>query len=364
MSDTAATRPRRRGRWFIFLLIAGVLGLVGWWALSARPWEPARLAVSVERVAAGQATRALAVNGRVTPRRQVDISSTVTGRVTMVQAVEGDTVAAGETLATLDSAQQQAAVAQANAALDAARAQLSQAQVNFERAEALGENISRRDLDAQRLALQTAQDEVNRLTAAREQAETLLAQYDIEAPFDGMVLIRTVDPGQVVSPSSILFNFVDVAQLQAEASVDEVYSAEIRRGLAARLQPSGYNTILEGVVEFVAPKVDTTTGGRLVRVAIDDPGDLHLPIGLTVNVNIVVEVVDSAVTVPRAAIVNEDGRSFVYVVEADAAVRREIDYVDWPAARLIVTQGLAPDDVVITTPAEVSEGAPVRPESP
>ena len=66
----------------------------------------------------------------------------------------------------------------------------------------------------------------------------------------------------------------------------------------------------------------------------------------------------------RAAIVNEDGRSFVYVVEADAAVRREIDYVDWPAARLIVTQGLAPDDVVITTPAEVSEGAPVRPESP
>src|SRR5690606_12964014 len=114
-------------------------------------------------------------------------------------------------------------------------------------------------------------------------------------PFDGTVLIQAVDQGQVVSPSTVLFTFADLEQLEAEASVDEIYSADLRRGLAALLRPSGHNTTLEGTLAFVAPRVDTATGGRLVRIAIEDAAGLRLPTGLTVNINIVVEEVLEAI---------------------------------------------------------------------
>ena len=353
-TDTPSIRPRRRG--FIWLVLGLVVAAAVLWALIGRPWEARPVEVPVETVMPGPATRVLAVNGHITPKHQVDISSTVSGRILAVAASEGDAFNPEEVLATLDSEQQRAAVAQASAALDGARATLNQAQVNYDRALALGENISRRDLDTQKLALQTAHDDVKRLTAARDQAQSLLGQYEVRAPFGGTVLIRAVDPGQVVAPSTVLFTFADLVRLEAEASVDEIYSADVRRGLAARLQPSGHNAVLDGTVDFVAPKVDTTTGGRLVRVAINDLAGLQLPIGLTVNINIVVEEVAEAVTVPRVAIVTEGNASFVYIVEGGAAVRRTVEYVDWPAERLIVTSGLAAGDVVIIDPGEVSEG--------
>lgn len=362
MSADHAARPRRRRPTATILVAIVVLAGAGWWLSTNRPWEPRPFAVPVETATAGAASRVLAVNGRISPQSQVAISSTVSGRVLAVHASEGDMVKQRRPLVSINSTQQRAAVDQAKATLEAARAQLSQAKVDYERAEALGDNISRRDLDAKKLALQTAQDEVNRLLAATAQAESLLSQYQISAPFDGMVLVRAVDPGQVVSPSSVLLEFVGVTHLQAEASVDELYSADIRRGLAAQLKPSGHNVILHGTVEFVAPNVETSTGGRLVRVAIGDSKDVTLPIGLTVNVNIIVEQRDSAITVPRSAIVTEDLVSFVYVIDGDRAVRRPVEYVDWPASRLIVTSGLTDGDSVIADPAGVSEGALVSPQ--
>jgi RND family efflux transporter MFP subunit len=339
--------------------VAGVLLVLGAgvWAGVVRPWEPKPIKVAVETVVPGPASRILAVNGRIEAQTQVDVKPTVGGQLKSVDVAEGDRVKAGDLLATLDDAQQQSAVAQTNSALDAAQAQLQQAKINFERARSLGDSISRSDLDKVQLALQTAQNEVDRLGAAQTQALSLLAEYSIKAPFDGTVLTRGVDPGQVVSNTTVLFAFADLEHLRAQASIDEVYSAEIRRGLAARLQPSGYNRTFDGEVSFVSPTVDASTGGRLIRVSIDDTAGLALPIGLTVNLNIVVDELADVITVPRAAILEPDTAPAVLVLEAGKAVRRPIEFVDWPSARLIVSSGLAAGDQVIADPKGVADGA-------
>ena len=145
--------------------------------------------------------------------------------------------------------------------------------------------------------------------------------------------------------------------LRAEASVDEIYSAEIQRGLKAKLQPSGYNRVLTGEVSFVSPTVDSSTGGRLVRVAIDDIDGLALPTGLTVNINIAIKEETSAITVPRTAIVSSDGDPGVFVIEAGKAVLKPIEYVDWPSSRLIVTSGLSAGEVLIIDAKGVNGGA-------
>ena len=357
----ARSIQRRRRFPFWLVLLVAVMVVAGIGLAIVRPWQVKPTPVVTEVVKAGSVQRILAINGRIAPRMQVNIGPTVGGRLTSVTAREGDSVKAGDLLATLDDSQQRAAVAQADAALDGARATLQQAKIEVERAEGLGDAISRKDLDAAQLAAQTAQNDVDRLSAAQAQAISLLAQYTIKAPFDGTVLVRGADPGQVVSSATVLFTFADTAHLTVEASIDELYSAEIRRGLPARLQPSGYNRALEGEVSSVSPTVDTSTGGRLVRVMINDKQGLTLPIGLTVNLNIVVAEDGSAITVPRSAILDAATAPAVFVVENGKAVRRPIEFIDWPSARLIVGSGLKAGDVIVTDPKNLVDGASVAP---
>jgi len=353
----ADARPRRRSPtlWSLLALVAGVAIWFGF----TRPWETKQVAVEVETVHARPTQRVLAVNGRIAPVMKVDVSSTIGGRLRSVLVREGDVLKTGDLVAVLDDEQQKAAVAQADAAVDSARATLQQAKVEFERAQTLGDTISRRNLETAQLAVQTAQNDVERLSAARDQAVSLLAQYSIRAPFDGTVLVRAGDPGQVVSTSSVLISMADFNQLRAEAVVDELYSSELRRGLKARLQPTGYNRTLEGEISFVSPNVETTTGGRLVRVAIADMQGLALPIGLSVNLNILVSQEPAAITVPRSAIVDLMTAPAVFVIARGRAIRRPIDFVDWPSSRLIVRSGLTDGDAVIIDPKTLVDGLAV-----
>lgn len=352
---------RRPRFWIGTALFVVIVVSAGAWLGIGRPWQPKPLQVGTERLEAGPAQRVLAINGRIVPQIQVNIGPTVGGRLAEVEVQEGDLVKAGEVMARLDDKEQRAVVDQASAVLDGARATLQQAKIELERAKGLGDAISRKDLDAAQLASQKAQNDVGRLSAAQAQALSLLAQYTIRAPFAGTVLVRGADPGQVVSSSTVLFSLADTAHLLVEASVDEVYAGEIRRGLEARLQPSGYNRTFEGEVSSVSPTVDSSTGGRLVRVSIPETEDLRLPIGLTVNLNIVVAADPSAVTVQRSAIVDATTTPAVFVIERGKAVRRFIEFIDWPSTRLIVRSGLKSGDLVITDPKGVSDGMSVSP---
>lgn len=357
LTDTPSRSGRRRRASGIWLLIALIIaiGAGGWLALN-RPWQAKPLAVPTEVATAAPVERVLAVNGRVVPDRQVEISSTVSGRVKSVEASEGGKVLAGTTMLSMDDTQQQAVVAQVQSSLDAARGRLSQASVDLERAKGLGDSISQKALNDAELALQTAAKEVDRLVSAQDQALSLLAEYTVKAPFDGTVLAQAADPGQVVSSSTVLFSFADLDKLNAEASVDELYSAELGRGVPVKARPSGYGEILDGEVIYVSPSVDASTGGRLVRVSLPDAAKLHLPVALTITLNIIVDKRDRAITVPRSAIV-QGGAPAVYVIENGHAARKAIQYLDWPSDRLIVTDGLSGGEVVITDIAKVTEGS-------
>ena len=114
MSDIAslgAKRRRRRTIWYLVLLAAVVAGAA--WLFLNRPWEPKPTIVGVEVVTEGPASRVLAINGRVKPTEQVEISSTVSGRILSVAVAEGESVTEGTPLLVIDDTQQRATVAQA-----------------------------------------------------------------------------------------------------------------------------------------------------------------------------------------------------------------------------------------------------------
>nr|WP_248309016.1 efflux RND transporter periplasmic adaptor subunit [Devosia sp. MC532] len=338
------------------MLIFGLVALVGLGAYGAiaRPWEPKRVQVALETIAPQDISQVLAVNGRIAAKNSVTVRAAVSAKALTVAADTGDTVEKGQVLVELDKALADAQWQQARAALNAQKVKESQSKATAERAQALGENASRSTREDAELSLSAAIAETARLQAALEQADAQLKQYTITAPISGVVLSRGVDLGQLVDTQGELFSIADLSDLVVETDVDELYSSRVAEGLKVLLKPVGASVAQHGTVTFAAPTVDASTGGRAIKIGFDEAVDL--PVGLTVNANVIVEEVSGALSVPRRAIITEGAQSHVMLANAGVAEARPIEFNDWPAERVIVTSGLNQDDVVILDPAKVEAG--------
>jgi RND family efflux transporter MFP subunit len=348
------SRWRRWGLWIGLTVAAGV----GGWLFYAQPWQAGTPLVSVELVTPGPVTRVLAVNGRIAALRSVAVRSTVAGTLVASLAEEGDKVSRGAIIARLDDTSQLAAVRQVEAALDQQLVAQVQAQAALTRAEALAGNVSRVTLEDARSAVTRAEQEVGRLRALVDQAQFQLTKFSILAPIAGTILTRGVEPGQVVDLTTTLFTLGDLSELVVETNVDESYATQIRTGMPAVLQLTGDTQKLDGRVTFVAPVVDADTGGLAVKIAFVEP--LAAPVGLTVTANIIVDQRDAAISAPRAALVTAGTDRAVFVLDGEKAKRVPVEVIEWPADRLIVTEGLQAGDRLIADAAKLVDGQAVR----
>ena len=356
-ASISAATPELRHSWWKWAF-GGLLPLALAALIHVQPWAIPTVAVMVETVAPGPVTRVLAVNGRIAGVRSVDVQPLVSGTLVEVLVAEGDRVTPGQPLMHLDSAAQQAFVLQAMAGLDAALVAQEDARATLARTRALGNTEARVVLESAIRAEQTAAQEVARMTALLEQAEIQLGKFTIRAPIAGTVLVQHADPGQSVDPATALLTIADLGQLVVETDVDESYATQLRTGQSAVLQLTGEDVVHAGHVSFVSQRVDTDTGGLAVKLTPDEA--LSAPIGLTVTANITVDDRADAITVPRAAIVKDTTGDALMLVKDGKAMRRAVKVIDWPAARLIVTEGLIAGDVVISDATGLADGQAVK----
>lgn len=338
-------------RWVI---VAGLVAAAAAYAIYAKPWQAKMQEVATATLVAGPATQVLALNGRVAARRSVNVRAAVSARAIELHADEGESVKQGDVLVTLDSALVDAQVEEATAALEAQQTREQQAVLTVERARALGANSPRSALEDAELALASAKKETARLEAVRSQIREQASQYQILAPMSGVVLTRNVDQGQLVDTQTELFVIADMDELVVETDIDELYSAHVREGLKALLRPVGTSVPKSGTIIFASPKVDPSTGGRMIKIAFDEKA--ALPVGLTVNTNVIVKELDGVLTVPRSAIVTERAQSHVLLIIDGVATQRPITFDDWPSERVVVSEGLQAGEIVILNPAAVKPG--------
>jgi RND family efflux transporter MFP subunit len=327
--------------------------------VSSRFWTGGSIPVVVEIAQNAPVTRVLAVNGRIAAVHSVGVSAVVSGTLVGLPVAEGHQVDANQILAQVDATEQNAIVRQAMAALDAAIVAQQKATEDYDRSVSLGSNISRTVLDANAFAKQSAIQDVVRQTAFMDQAQIALDKYTVRAPVAGTVLELDAEMGQTISPSTRLLTLADLSELVVEADVDEAYATQIAVGQKALLQLSGQTATHEGHVSFVSNRVDETTGGLGIKVRFNT--SVAAPVGLTVATNIIVDERDAALTVPRTALVNGNE---VFVVVDSVAQLRPVTAMDWPAARLITTEGLAEGDIVIVDPTGITNGVDVVVETP
>ena len=299
---------------------------------------------------------------RVRPDTLVDVRSPNPGQVIELLHDDGDLVAAGAPLAVIRSRVEQAQTEASAARVAAASAELNRARLAFNRTSTLAARgfASAAALSEARAVLQSAQAGLLAASAERRAASAQTGEFTIRAPMAGRVLVRPIDNGQVISPETTLFQLGSLDGVELQADVDEAYADALAPGMAARAALSGSGTVFQARVSEVSPRIDPTTGGRLIKMV--PTGPIRFPPGRSVDVTVIVARREAGIVVPRQAVLAATTAPRVYVVGAQGiVVSRTIRIADWPSLGAIIDQGLAAGDRVVLTPTETRPGARVRP---
>lgn len=319
--------------------------------------------IGVVRLTIGPAEQVLAVVGRVRSANVVHVQPENAGAIVALLHDEGDEVLKGTLLAQIRSDQQIAAVAVSEAQIKNFEAQLVLARTKQRRIQSLASKgwVTRAMLDETNAAAAVAAASLEAARANAGQASAKAREFNVYAPMTGTILVRPVDPGQVVSVNSVLFEIGSAGPVEIEAEIDEVYADRVPVDAKITLSPSGSGKRFSGRISEIAPRIDPATGGRLMRFVADN-GDDSLRSGRSVDVTITVEKRDRALSIPRSAVIKNLGQNKVFVVESGRTVLRSVTLVDWPGANVIVTGGVKSGALVVLDPLAVKAGDAVKPQ--
>lgn len=345
-------------RWALFFLLLAVLA-GGAWGLRQLMQRPP--VVDVATVTAGPVERVLALTGRIRAQQQYQLTPLVSGRLTELRRAEGDRVAQGEVLARIDDNTSRAALAGAAAERQKSDGELKQARRDLERAERLLAEglISQAEVESAQLVVSQKVQDLAARGQRLEELESKLDDFVLRSPIAGRVLERPLDPGQTVDPQDVIYVLATDAEPEIEAEVDERYLTELALGMPAQGAAIGGAKMWPLEISYLGYSIDRLSGSAILRLRFTE-GGVQLPIGLTLDVNLVVERREQAITVPRAAIAGLGGETWTLEVVDGQTVRRPVKVIDWPAERLIVLEGLTAGAEVVLEPAKVGAGVPVR----
>lgn len=286
----------------LLMVVVALSAAAAFWWLHQRPRD---LAVVAARV--GPAAKLVYATGVVEPKHPVSVSSRLTAPVQQVLVDEGDRVRRGQALILLDDRDQRGLLAQADA-------QLREAVLAERRVATLFDQGW-----STRAARDNAVATADAARAGRQTAAARVGQSVVRAGIDGMVLKRDVEPGDTVSPGKELLRLGDPRQIQVSATVDERDLPTIRVGQDALLSSDAWpGRVLHGRVRQITPGGEPDQRAFRVRLTIRDPQPI--PIGMTFEVNIVVQRTDRALLVPIDAIAGDR----LWIVEDGRAVHRAV----------------------------------------
>lgn len=320
LNGKAGGRSRRRG-WIYALCALAVAGGIGAYLWSS----PSSAKVTYTTVPAeiGNLTVEVSATGTLQPLTQVDISSELSGVVRSVAVQENQQVRKGDVLAELDTSRLVAQIERAEASVKAAEAKVTDARTTLKESEqtlARTQQLSKRGMVADQ-ALESAQAARDRADSAVASADANLAiavaelklqQADLEkstiyAPIDGIVLTRSVDPGQTVASSlqaPVLFVIAaDLKQMELKAAIDEADIGAVAPGQRARFTVDAFpERRFDAEIRDIAYASVTTEGVVTYDARFDvDNRELLLRPGMTATVAVVTREARDIITVPSAA---------------------------------------------------------------
>ncbi len=358
-------------------LITVVIVIVALVLLSGR--RTVEVAVSTARDAGSAQTAVLNASGYVTPQRRATVSAKTTGKIKDVLIDEAMHVAAGQVLARLDdvdavtalrAAEAQRAVA--SASREDLEVKLANARRALERNRGLrkGDFVSEVALDDAETAVASleaqialAKEQINAAERSVDIARQNVENCTIRAPFDGIIVSKDAQPGEMVSPISAgggytrtgIATVVDMSSLEVEVDVSESYIARVTPGQRVETVLDAYpDWRIPSKVRTVIPTADRQKATVKVRIRFDELDPRILP-DMGVKVSFLETAPDSstaAVLIPRDAVRTDGGQSYVFVVKDGRLERRAVRTSRDRGADIEVIAGLRAGEQVVTQPRE------------
>lgn len=358
---------RSKLRWVAWVLALGALVVVGWRLQRAQADKPVPVqTVRVQRKSVRDFVTSVAA-GRVSGKQEATIRAEISGKVRTVHHGRGAKVKEGDALVTYDAEELKERLRLAQSAVTIASAQIKQAEesaalarTNLSRATKLGEvgAVPPAEVETltgqsqiQQRGVETARATLSQAHANVELARTALGKAVVRAPFSGTVLDTKVEVGEITTPGGVIAMLADASTLHVDAEIDESDLGRVKVGMPADVTFDAFpGERLRGSLSQIAPSVSRDQrGGRSVAIDVELAPDPRLLVGMSADVDIIVQVREATLAVPPNAVLGRGADRSVYIVRAGRAVKQgvEVGVATWEAVELL--RGVSENDEVVST---------------
>ena len=379
--NSAATRTIKKKRPALIIAVI-VIALFLAFVLARKVFMPIGEveSVSVSLVYPSQSFTLLNASGYVVAQRKAAVSSKITGRLIAISVEEGNRIRKGDVIARLENEDTSAVkdraaanlrVAKAN--LDQTKSELADAAANYRRSRELLDKgfISRLEYDAADArhkkadaSVAAAEASVRAAGAALQEAEVTVEYANIRAPFDGVVLTKNADIGDIITPLGAAANakaavvtIADMDSLQVEVDVSESNIGQVKVGQPCEIQLDAVPSArFRGEVHMVVPTADRTKATVLVKVRFIDKAPGILP-EMSAKVAFLERTINDRELTPRTAIspeslISRDGKRAVFVIRDGIALETQVTTGENIGDLLEVLSGVKAGEKIVRKPTD------------
>lgn len=310
-----------------------------------------------------QAQAVLTASGYVVARRKAAVASKGTGRLVSLDVEEGDQVKKGQVIARLEDADVIAARERARQSLRLAEADLHEAKTNYERMRILLKQgaIAQAEYDVAEARFKRVVASIDVAKYALTEAEVAVDNTRIIAPFDGTVLKKNADVGEIVAPlagaassRAAVVTIADMSSLEVDADVSEANIIRVASEQQCEITLDAYpQQRYRGFVTKIVPTADRAKATVLVKIRFDGYDERVLPemsakvTFLTIGYKADAASVEPLLTVPASAVANRSGRQVVYQVDGGRAIEVPVSTGRSLGGLIEIKNGLAEGDKVV-----------------
>jgi RND family efflux transporter MFP subunit len=362
--DSPSPGPKARLKLFAGLIVIGAILFAGFWLVPKIFDPPAEVQLTPVLLSSpSQANAVLTASGYVVAQRKAAVASKATGRLEYLGVVEGDRVKKGQILARLEDADIRANLDQARANLRLNEAELKDAQQWLARQKTLLQKglTTQADLDAADARHQRVLAAIEVAKALVVGAEVSLENTLVRAPFDGTVLTKNADVGEMVAPMaasvssrSAVVTIADMSSLQVEADVSESNIERIVPNQPCEITLDAYpETRYQGFVAKIVPTADRAKATVMVKVGFNSYDSKVLPemsakvLFLSKPSDVSPVAMRSMLAVPLTAVATRNGRKVVYLVRENLAVEVPVAVGKELGSLIEIKEGLSVGEKVI-----------------
>jgi RND family efflux transporter MFP subunit len=368
---------KSKSKYFIYAIIAIIIIVIGYFVVGSFTNSAIEVKLTtVVKQSPAKSNAVLTASGYVVAQRKASVSSKGTGVLVYLGVVEGDKVKAGQIIARLDDRDIVAQLDQAKSNLQLYKAQLKEAENNYNREKELFSRglSSQQDFDQAEANYKSLLANIDIAQAGIRAAEVALENMIIRAPFDGTVLTKNAEVGEIVAPfgasttsRAAVVTIADMTSLMVETDVSESNIEKIKQDLDCEIVLDAYpDKSYQGYVFKIVPTADRSKATVLVKVGFKSYDSRVLP-EMSAKVSFLSEKNEGEenqlpiLTIPLSAVDELNGKKIVYVVKDDKAIQKEITTGRLLGNYVEVVSGLKEGDEIIDNLNEkIKDGVQVK----